>query len=358
MTSAFITLAATGDPLMTYLVWPTVKFVGAMVSALLIVLSMLVIERRGLGFMQARLGPNRVGPFGFLQPIADSIKLLMKEDIVPTNAEKLPYFLGPMIAMTPALLVWTLIPFGPPPTFAVTPGLNVGLLLLLAVASTGVYGLILGGWSSNNKFSLMGGLRSAAQMISYEVPIGLSIVGVLMLSGSFDLVTIVEKQSQSAWFFIPQFIACVIFLISMVAESNRIPFDLPEAESELVAGYHTEYSGMKFAFFFLGEYAAMLVNAALMVTMFFGGWTLAMGGWGLTTETLLSWGWAGAILGVVIFTAKVMFFMWFYVWLRATLPRYRFDQLMDLGWKWMIPLALANIIATGVVILVWQSLRG
>ncbi|HUF16955.1 MAG TPA: NADH-quinone oxidoreductase subunit NuoH, partial [Thermoanaerobaculia bacterium] len=344
------------EPLMRYLVWPTIKFMIAFGIVQGIVAAMTYIERRVLAFIQVRLGPNRVGPQGLFQIVADPVKLMLKEDIVPANAEKVAYFLGPVLPLIPAFVVFALIPFGPPPTFAVTQ-VNVGLLLILALTSTGVYGIILGGWASNNKFSLIGALRSAAQVVSYEVPFALSIVGVLMLTGTLDLVKIVQYQEQYAWNFIPQIVGCFIFLVAMTAEVNRSPFDLPEAESELVAGFHTEYSGMKFAFFFLAEYAAMLVSSCLIVVLFFGGWTIAMFNIGLTTEVLVGWGFAGALLGMLIFAAKVMFFMVLFVWFRGTFPRFRFDQLMDLGWKWLIPLALANIIVTGILILAWQSIR-
>jgi NADH-quinone oxidoreductase subunit H len=340
--------------LMTYLIWPLVKFLIAFVIVQVIVAAMNWVERRLLGLFQARLGPNRVGPKGLLQIIADPIKFLLKEDIVPASAEKVAYFLGPVLPLIPAFLVFCLIPFGPPPTFTVT-RVNVGLLLIIALTSTAVYGIILGGWASNNKYSLMGGLRSAAQMVSYEVPFGLSIVGVLMITGSLDLVTIVRYQEVNAWNFISQIVACFIFLVSMNAENNRTPFDLPEAESELVAGYHTEYSAMKFAFFMLGEYSMMIVNSCLIVTLFFGGWTLGMFGFGLTTEVLRGMGVFGGLLGAAIFFTKVMLFLLMYVWFRATFPRFRFDQLMDLGWKFMIPLALANIFVTGIFILAGQE---
>ena len=337
-----------------YLVWPLVKFLVAFIIVQVIVAAMNWIERRMLGLFQARLGPNRVGYKGLLQIIADPVKFLLKEDIVPSSAEKVAYFLGPMLPLIPAFIVFCLIPFGPPPTF-IAARVNVGLLLILALTSTGVYGIILGGWSSNNKYSLMGGLRSAAQMVSYEVPFGLSIVGVLMICGSLDLVTIVRYQEVNAWNFLPQIVACFIFLVAMNAENNRTPFDLPEAESELVAGYHTEYSAMKFAFFMLAEFSMMLVNSCLIVTLFFGGWTLGMFGIGLTTDVLQKMGMFGGILGTLIFTTKVMLFMLVYVWIRATFPRFRFDQLMDLGWKFMIPLALGNILVTGVFILAGQE---
>lgn len=340
--------------LMTYLVWPVVKFIVAFIIVQVIVAAMNWVERRLLGLFQARLGPNRVGPKGLLQIIADPIKFLLKEDIVPAQAEKIAYFLGPVLPLLPAFMVFCLIPYGPPPTFTVT-RVNVGLLLILAMTSTAVYGIILGGWASNNKYSLMGGLRSAAQMVSYEVPFGLSIVGVLMITGTLDLVTIVRYQEANAWNFLPQIVACFIFLVSMNAENNRTPFDLPEAESELVAGYHTEYSAMKFAFFMLGEYSMMIVNSCLIVTLFFGGWSLGMFGIGLTTEVLQGMGLLGGIIGAAIFITKVMLFLLMYVWFRATFPRFRFDQLMDLGWKFMIPLALANIFVTGIFILVGQE---
>jgi NADH-quinone oxidoreductase subunit H len=338
------------NPWMQYLVWPVAKFLVAFIIVQVIVASMNWIERRLLGLVQARRGPNRVGPWGLLQIIADPIKFLLKEDIVPANAEKVAYFLGPMLPLIPAFLVFCLIPFGPNGTF-IAARVNIGLLLILALTSTGVYGIILGGWASNNKFSLMGGLRSAAQMVSYEVPFGLSIVGVLMICGSFDLVKIINYQANYVWNLFPQVLGAFIFFVAMNAENNRTPFDLPEAESELVAGYHTEYSAMKFAFFMLAEYSAMLVNCCLMVSLYLGGWTLAISGHGLTSRTLNSMGMFGGILGTIIFVAKVMVFMMVYIWFRATFPRFRFDQLMDLGWKWLIPLALANIVVTAIVIL-------
>src|SRR6266849_10182917 len=293
------------NPWMQYLIWPLVKFLVAFIIVQVIVAAMNWIERRLLGFVQARLGPNRVGPKGLLQIIADPVKFLLKEDIVPASAEKVAYYLGPILPLIPTFLVYCLIPFGPPPTF-VAARVIVAVLLVLALTSTGVYGIILGGWASNNKYSLMGGLRSAAQMVSYEVPFGLSIVGVLMLCGSFDLVRIINYQADHIWNLFPQLIAAFIFLVAMNAENNRTPFDLPEAESELVAGYHTEYSAMKFAFFMLAEYSSMLVNCCLMTTLFLGGWTMAVGGYGLTTAVLRGWGLAGGILGAVIFISKVM----------------------------------------------------
>ena len=343
------------NPWMTYLVWPLIKFSIAFIAVQALVAAMNWIERRLLGFFQARLGPNRVGPWGLGQIIADPIKFLLKEDFVPARAEKVAYYLGPVLPLLPSFIVFCLIPFGPPPTFSVTNNINVGLLLIFALTSTAVYGIILGGWASNNKFSLMGGLRSAAQMVSYEVPLGLSIIGVLMLTQSLELEEIVRYQEMNSWNVFPQLVACFIFIVAMNAENNRTPFDLPEAESELVAGFHTEYSAMKFAFYMLGEYSLMIVNSCLAVTLFFGGWSLGMGGIGLTTEVLQKMGWVGGLIGTGIFVTKMMVFLFMYIWFRATFPRFRFDQLMDLGWKYLIPLALANIFVTGIVLLAFPS---
>ncbi|MGZ8867755.1 MAG: NADH-quinone oxidoreductase subunit NuoH [Thermoanaerobaculia bacterium] len=343
------------NPWMTYLIWPLIKFSIAFIAVQALVAAMNWIERRLLGFFQARLGPNRAGPWGLGQIIADPIKFLLKEDFVPARAEKVAYYLGPILPLVPAFIVFCLIPFGPPPTFAVTSNINVGLLLILALTSTAVYGIILGGWASNNKFSLMGGLRAAAQMVSYEVPLGLSIVGVLMLTQSLELEEIVRYQEMNSWNVFPQLVACFIFIVAMNAENNRTPFDLPEAESELVAGFHTEYSAMKFAFYMLGEYSMMIVNCCLAVTLFFGGWSLGMGGIGFTTEVMQKMGWVGGLIGTGIFVTKMMLFLFMYIWFRATFPRFRFDQLMDLGWKFLIPLALANIFVTGIVLLAFPS---
>ncbi|HET7707154.1 MAG TPA: NADH-quinone oxidoreductase subunit NuoH [Thermoanaerobaculia bacterium] len=343
------------NPWMTYLIWPLIKFSIAFIAVQALVAAMNWIERRVLGFFQARLGPNRVGPWGLGQIIADPIKFLLKEDFVPARAEKVAYYLGPILPLLPSFIVFCLIPFGPPPTFSVTNNINVGLLLIFALTSTAVYGIILGGWASNNKFSLMGGLRSAAQMVSYEVPLGLSIVGVLMLTQSLELEEIVRYQEMNSWNVFPQLVACFIFIVAMNAENNRTPFDLPEAESELVAGFHTEYSAMKFAFYMLGEYSLMIVNSCLAVTLFFGGWSLGMGGVGFTTEVMQKMGWVGGLIGTGIFVTKMMLFLFMYIWFRATFPRFRFDQLMDLGWKYLIPLALANIFVTGIVLLAFPS---
>jgi NADH-quinone oxidoreductase subunit H len=300
-------------------------------------------ERRFMGFMQGRLGPNRVGPQGALQGLADLLKLMTKEDLTPGRAEKVSHFLGPVLSVIPALTALALIPFGASLKIGniETPlwvaDVNVGLLFLLGVTSIGVYGIILGGWASNNKFSLLGGLRSAAQLVSYEVPMGLAIVAVLVMSRSMSLVRIVEVQDRlHLWFIFPGLLSFFIYFTAGVAETNRNPFDLPEAESELVSGFNTEYSGIKFAFYFLGEYTAMIVVSSVAVTIFFGGWLPPF-------PHLLPF--LNAIPGLIWFVLKVGVFIFCYIWFRSTFPRYRFDQLMNLGWKWLIPLALVNLIA-------------
>jgi len=306
-------------------------------------------ERRIMGFMQGRLGPNRVGPQGLLQGLADLVKLVTKEDLTPTRAEKVSHFLGPVLSVIPALTALALIPVGESiriggvETSLYVADVNVGLLFLLGITSIGVYGIILGGWASNNKFSLLGGLRSAAQLVSYEVPMGLSIVAVLLMSRSLSLVEIVRVQDRlHLWFIFPGLLSFFLYFVSGVAETNRNPFDLPEAESELVSGFNTEYSGIKFAFYFLGEYTAMIVVSSVAVTLFFGGW--------LAPFPHLLPG-LRIVPGIVWFLIKVGFFIFCYIWFRSTFPRYRFDQLMNLGWKWLIPLSLVNIMVVAGCVL-------
>jgi len=306
-------------------------------------------ERRIMGFMQGRLGPNRVGPQGLLQGLADLVKLVTKEDLTPARAEKVSHFLGPILSVIPALTALALIPIGESIRIGgvSTPlwvaDVNVGLLFLLGITSIGVYGIILGGWASNNKFSLLGGLRSAAQLVSYEVPMGLSIVAVLLMSRSLSLVDIVRVQDRlHLWFVFPGMLSFFLYFVSGVAETNRNPFDLPEAESELVSGFNTEYSGIKFAFYFLGEYTAMIVVSSVAVTLFFGGWLPPF-------PHLLPA--LRVVPGFLWFLAKVGFFIFCYIWFRSTFPRYRFDQLMNLGWKWLIPMALVNIVVVAGCVL-------
>jgi NADH-quinone oxidoreductase subunit H len=288
------------------------------------------LERRLLALWQDRYGPNRVGPFGLLQVLADSIKIFMKEDWVPPFADKAVFIIAPAVIMLVVLMSFAVIPFAPGIEVV---DLNIGLLFFLAMSSMGVYSVALAGWASNSKYSLLGGLRSVAQMLSYEVFMGLSLMGVVMLAGSFNLREIVEAQ-RGGWFILPQFIGFVVFFIAGIAETHRLPFDLPEAESELVAGFHAEYSGMKFGMFFIGEYLAITLISALTVTLFFGGWM-------------------GPLLPPAIwFGIKTFVFICFFILLRASLPRPRYDQLMSFGWKVMLPLSLVNLVVTGAVVLI------
>ena len=312
------------------------------------------LERKVVGHMQNRWGPTRVGPFGLLQPAADGLKFLFKEDLTPPHVYKPLFLAAPLIAVIFALTSIAVIPFGNPIVIGdyiiplqITTDVNTGLLLILGVTSIGVYGVALAGWSSNNKYSLLGGLRASAQMVSYEISLGLSLVGVLIMSGSFSLNQIVASQHGRFWHFIPrwniftgQLVGFFCYLMAAYAETNRIPFDLPEAETELVAGYHTEYSAMKFAMFFMAEYANMITVACLATLLFFGGWNGPLFG-----PKILQ-----AILPVFWFAAKVFAFLFLYIWVRGTLPRFRYDQLMAFGWKFLLPLSLANLIATAVAV--------
>jgi NADH-quinone oxidoreductase subunit H len=345
------------NPLIEFLLVPFVKIVVILLGIILAAAYMSFFERKIVAYMQIRVGPNRVWPRGWLQPIADALKLFVKEDILPKRVDTVVYMLAPAIMIVPALVVFSVIPFGPETElfgFKFTQYLadiNVGVLFVLGVSSVGVYGVILGGWGSNNKFSLMGGLRSAAQLVSYEVPMGFSVVAVLLMAGSLSLVKIVEAQRTSGWWFVfPGVVAWFIYWSCGVAETNRNPFDLPEAESELVAGYHTEYSGMKFAFYFLAEYANMIVISSMMVVMFWGGWLPPFPNWLAPLWALPVLGW---IPPIAWFILKVALFMFCFIWFRGTFPRYRFDQLMHLGWKVFIPVSLANVIviALGVLLL-------
>ncbi|RME78651.1 MAG: NADH-quinone oxidoreductase subunit NuoH [Planctomycetota bacterium] len=318
---------------------------------------LIYLERKICGFIQDRIGPNRVGPFGLFQPLADAIKLIFKQDIIPKKADKVLFVIAPLFVMIPAALSFAVIPVGKdlylPQWNYVMPlqvaNLHVGVLFFLAIGSLSVYGITFGGWASNNKYSLLGGVRSSAQMVSYEVAMGLAVIAVLMSSGSLYLPEIVQSQTGTYLGFIPKWhcfhqpLACIMFIIAAFAETNRLPFDLPEAESELVAGYHTEYSSMKFAMFFMGEYIAMIGMSAMIVTLFFGGWTMP----GLvdpSSTSILS-----TLLSVVAFSIKVGFFLLLFIWIRWTLPRFRYDQLMKLGWKYLVPLGILNILATGII---------
>jgi NADH-quinone oxidoreductase subunit H len=312
--------------------YPIATIIGVLIVALSLASGLIWLERRLLALWQDRYGPNRVGPFGLLQVVADMIKIFTKEDWIPPFADKPVFVLAPAIIVVTVLMTFAVLPIAPG---IIVTDLNIGLLFFLAMSSLGVYSVVLAGWSSDNKYSLLGGLRAAAQMISYEVFMGLSLMGVVVLAGSFDLAKIVEAQ-RKMWFVIPQFLGFILFLMAGIAETRRLPFDLPEAESELVAGYHSEYSGMKFGMFFVGEYLGVTLISALIAVLFFGGW---LGPW---------------LPPIVWFFIKLFLFICFFILLRASLPRPRFDQLMSWGWKLMLPLALVNILITGAVVLAFQ----
>ncbi|MGB9695835.1 MAG: NADH-quinone oxidoreductase subunit NuoH [Ignavibacteria bacterium] len=308
------------------------------------------VERRFSAFVQNRLGPNRVGPAGLLQPIVDAVKLLMKEDIVPEKANKIVHAIAPGISIVVALSTFAVIPFGDRIIIAgkeiklQIADVNVGILYILALVSLGVYGITLSGWASNSKYSLLGGLRSSAQMISYELSMGLSILGVVLINGSFELDTIVQNQYGWKWNILLQPIGFLTFLVASFAETNRTPFDLPEAEQELVGGYHTEYSSMKFALFFLAEYANVIVSSAVITTLYLGGWQFPY----LQTFGLGDM-WV-SIIQILTFVIKVTLMVLFFIWIRWTIPRFRFDQLMYLGWKIMLPISLINLIVTAIIV--------
>jgi NADH-quinone oxidoreductase subunit H len=331
---------------------PLIKIVVVLLVMLSAVAYIVLLERRVCAFMQNRIGPNRVGWQGLLQPAADVLKLIMKEDIVPKYANKFLHDLAPIISITVALVTFAVIPFGDRIQLfgydikLQIASVNIGILYILAFASLGVYGLSLAGWSSNNKYSLLGGLRSSAQMISYELSMGLSIIGVVLVAGTLELDKIVQTQSGWKWNILLQPIGFITFLVSAFAETNRIPFDLPEAEPELVAGYHTEYSGLKFGLFYLSEYAGMLTACALTTTLYLGGWQIPY------VETLGLSPMLLSILQLLAFCFKVGILILFFIVIRWTIPRFRYDQLMNIGWKVMLPLAVANILITGFVILI------
>jgi NADH-quinone oxidoreductase subunit H len=332
-----------------------VKIALFFVVLLTVVAYMTLVERRVSAWIQDRQGPNRVGPFGLLQPLADGIKFMTKEEITPPHVYKPVYLLAPMLIFIPALVTFSVIPIGPAfqafgrtirPQIA---DVDNGVLIILALSAMGVYGVALAGWSSNNKYSLMGGLRSSAQLISYELAMGLSIVGVLMAAGSLRLNDIVERQAEHGWNLLWQLPGFVIFLTAAFAETNRLPFDLPEAETELVAGYHTEYSGMRFSMFYMAEYANMITASGLIVTLYCGGYHVP----GLYLLGLSEP--VAALVQVLAFCLKVAFFLFVYVWVRWTLPRFRYDQLMNLGWKVLLPAALLHILWVSFVVLMGWS---
>jgi NADH-quinone oxidoreductase subunit H len=391
-----------------FLIVPIIKIAILVFLVLTVDAYLTWIERKVIAHIQARWGPHRTGPHGLLQPLADGVKFIFKEDPLPANADKVAYFLAPFITLMLALTSLAVIPFGPQrfkvfgyETHVGIADVNISLLVLFAITALGVYGVALAGWASNNKYSLLGGLRSSAQMISYELALTLSVVGVLLIAGDFSLRGIVEQQAGTgngvlSWNIFPQFIGFGCFFIAAIAETNRVPFDLPEAESELVAGFHTEYASMKFAMFFIAEYTSMITVSCLATIMFFGGWLspfpnawtfthylpsvllIPFGLWvifdGIRYENLFgrillpgvgtaltAVGAAlivfppvnDAIQGIFWFMAKVFTFLFVYIWMRGTLPRFRYDQLMAFGWKFLLPVSIANVVLTSVAILLW-----
>lgn len=344
--------------LMNVLIEVAVKSIGVLSIILTAAAVLVYIERKVSAFIQNRIGPNRVGPFGVLQPFADVLKLLFKEDLVPNAANRRYHKLAPIISLGIAISVYAVMPFAHYITInskeifiGISPNVNIGILYILAMTSVGVYGITLAGWSSNNKYSLLGGMRSSAQLISYELSMGLAIIGVVMVNGSLTLIDIVLYQSGFLWNIVLQPLGFIIFLTSSFAETNRSPFDLPEAEPELVGGFNTEYSGMKFGMFFLAEYANMATSSALIVLLYLGGWQLPFLYDWLALEpgsiTL-------ALVQFIVFTAKISVMVFFFVWVRWSIPRFRYDQLMRLGWKMLLPLALLNILLTLAGILLFK----
>lgn len=341
----------TTEFLVTWIVIPLIQILTVLLIVSGMIAYLVYAERKVLAFIQSRLGPMRVGPHGLLQPIADGLKLLLKEDIRPRMADSFIFLIAPIIVVVVAFTAMSLIPFGEGVElfgyrvpFVIT-DVNIGILAILAITSLSTYGIVLGGWASNSKYPLLGALRSAAQMVSYEVALVFAVLSGLMVAGTLSMVGIVQAQAEmGVWIVFVQPLGFVLFLIAMIAETNRLPFDMPEAESELVGGFFTEYSGMRWAFYFLGEYGAMIVMSAIATTLFFGGWLPPFP----SVEAL---GFLHAVPGPIWFVGKVLGFLYFYIWIRGTWPRYRYDQLMAIGWKVLIPVAIANLFATGLVML-------
>ncbi|MES2789142.1 MAG: NADH-quinone oxidoreductase subunit NuoH [Planctomycetota bacterium] len=317
---------------------------------------LVLAERRAAAFFQDRVGPNRVGPFGLLQPLADGLKFILKEELIPSGAHKPIFLIAPIMILASAMLAFATVPVGyyfpailglkAPIELSIAPGMDIGLLFVLAVSSLGVYGVILGGWASNSKYSFLGGLRSSAQLVSYELPLGLSLIGAILLSGSLRMETIMTAQAESGWWWIMlQPLGFAVFLISGFAEAARLPFDLPECEQELVAGYHTEYTAMKFGMFAMAEYIHMITVAFLAVIVYFGGWHLWYIAPAIPANEL---GLVGAVLRIAILQSKVLLLVFFFMWVRWSFPRFRYDQLMAIGWKIMIPLGLVNLLASAI----------
>ena len=325
----------------TFLI-PILQIVILLNAILMAVTFLVLMERKVIAWAQSRLGPMRVGPQGLLQAIVDPIKLILKEDITPAKADKWVFTLAPIMSLVPAFVAFAVIPFGPDFPYYIA-DINVGLLFIVSVTSIGVYGIILGGWSSNSKYPLLASLRASAQLISYEIAVTMTLVSMILTAGTLSMVGIVEAQREAGiWFAFWQPVALVLVFIGGLAETNRVPFDLPEAEAELTGGFHTEYSGMRFALFFLAEYANIMVASAVVTVIFFGGWMRPFPNVAALSflDLIPAWIW---------FVSKVFVILYVFIWIRATLPRYRYDQLMSLGWKVLIPIAIANLVVTGVV---------
>ncbi len=337
--------------LTSLIIYKSILVVAVFAITLLIAMYSTYAERKIAAFLQDRIGPNRAGPFGILQPLADGIKMFMKEEMIPSVSNKALFIIGPSLAMLTACMTGVVIPWGKALTIDGTvyplqiADLNIGILYLFGVVSLGVYGIMIGGWASNNKYSLLGGIRASSQMISYEVAMGLSIIALVMVTGSLSLKEIAAQQVGWHWNVLYQPLGCLIFIICAFAETNRAPFDLPECETELVGGYHTEYSSMKLGFFLFAEYINMFISSAIISTFYFGGYNMPF-----VERFVHDPNWQ-AILGVVFLFAKIFFFIFFFMWVRWTLPRFRYDQLMNLGWRILIPLSILNIIITGAVVM-------
>jgi len=340
------------DPTTQFVIFSAVKIAGVFAVVMTTVAYSVLAERKISAFIQDRIGPNRVGPAGLWQPLADGVKSFLKEDFTPGHVRKIYFWLAPMIVMIPALLVLAVIPFGSSlgAQKMVIADLNVGILYTFGIISLGIYGIVLAGYASNSKYPFFGGIRSSAQMISYEIAMGMSVIPVFLIVGDLNLSKVIEHQAQHGWLIIYAPISFIIFMISSFAETNRLPFDLPESEQELVAGYNTEYSSMKFALFFMGEYTNMVAASAMMVTLFLGGWTLPFAGLDNPHPSMII-----GVVQIAIFLGKILFLMGVFIWVRWMWPRFRYDQLMDLGWRRFLPLSLLNIVATALVLWLWVA---
>ena len=338
----------------SFIIYKLILVIAIFSISLLIAMYSTYAERKVAAFLQDRIGPNRAGPFGILQPLADGVKMFMKEEIIPSHADKALFILGPCIIMMTACLTGVIIPWGSSliinsqEYILQVTDINIGILYIFGVVSIGVYGIMIGGWASNNKYSLMGAIRASSQMISYELAMGLSIIALVMMTGTLSIREIVGQQHGIHWNVFYQPLSCLLFIICAFAECNRTPFDLPECETELVGGYHTEYSSMKLGFYLFSEYINMFISSAVIASLFFGGYNFPF------VESLGLSHNATALIGTAIFMGKIFFFIFFFMWIRWTIPRFRYDQLMNLGWKYLIPLALINIFITGVFVL-WRN---